>query len=383
MTKTFGQITPKKLLVYYSWPSGLNSASNQGDLDKVANDFKQYDYLVLGADLELASHGDHAKTITILNKMAGSSTKVFGYIDLGVTNGGKNFSISEIQQRVDAWKAMGITGIFFDDFGYDYGVSRQRQNDAVNYVHGQTLKVVANGWNPDEVFGNTVDGTYNPTSIATVLNAGDFYLSESYLINTWDYEANIAAWKTKADKLRNYQQSIAFKVLSLTTSNAANQQNYDQNRFFYAWYGAAIDNHEAIGWGEYLFSCCDPINGVSPFRARPNVNIGSSYTSAVQQAGNEIYRFTNLGKIAINTSTHTFSFTPSSNICTSITSGNWHSSSSWDCGRIPGNSDEVIIKSGHKISLNQPEQLTTCMKILVETGGIFDCKTRFLSISAN
>jgi hypothetical protein len=372
----FGQINPKKLLIYYSYPSSFNYPTNGYNLDNVANDLKQYDYLVLGGDLELSTHPDHNNTISILSKMASSTTKVFGYIDLGVST--FNYSMSNIQQRIDAWKAMGVQGIFFDDFGYDYLVPRQRQNDAVNYTHGQNLKVIANGWIPDDVFGNIVNPTYNPTGTSTALNSGDFYLSESYLIKNWDFEPNPNDWKTKADKLKNYQQSLGFKILSITTNDATNQQNYDSNRFFYAWYGATIDNHEATGWGEYNFASCCAINALSPFRTRPNVNIGTVFYGASQQNGSEVYRYTNLGKIAINTSTHAYSFTPYTT-CTSITSGSWHSSSSWSCGRVPFDYDNIVIKNGHGITVNMPSVLTTCQKILVEKGAMFDCKTKFLA----
>jgi hypothetical protein len=34
--------------------------------------------------------------------------------------------------------------VMLDDFGYDFGVSRARQNSAVDYAHAQWLAVIAN-----------------------------------------------------------------------------------------------------------------------------------------------------------------------------------------------------------------------------------------------
>lgn len=375
-TLAIGQIIPKKLLIYYSYPSSFNYPSNVYNLDNVANDLKQYDYVVLGENLELTSHQDHNNTVTILSKIAGSSTKVFGYIDLGVKT--RNHSMSTIEQRVLAWKAMGVAGIFFDDFGYDFYVSRQRQNAAVSYVHAQNLKVIANGWNPDDVFGNFIDTNYNPTGVGTQLNTNDFYLSESYLIKVWEYEPNIIDWQNKADKLRGYQQNLGFKIMSVTTSDSTNRLTYDPARFFFAWHGAAIDSHEAIGWGEFKFSCCYDINALSPYRARPTTNIGTTFYGSLQRNGSEVYRYTNLGRIKLNTSTHTYGF-DAYTTCTSVNSGNWHSASTWSCGRIPFDFDNVIISSGHKITLNQPAILTSCKSILIQKGAIFDCQTKFLA----
>ena len=372
----FGQIMPKKLLIYYSFPSSLNYPVNLYNLDNVANDFKQYDYVVLGESIETSEHPDHVNTVNILAKMAGSTTKVFGYIDLSTTI--RNHSIATIQQKVNEWKAVGVQGIFFDDFGYDFNVSRTRQNTVVNYTHSQNLRVIANGWNPDDVFGSTVDPIWNPAGMATALNSQDFYLSESYLIKTYQYEPNPGEWKVKADKLRNYRQNIGFKILSITTGDSVNQLNYDADKFFYAWYGAAIDNHEATGWGEYKFACCGAINAKSPYRVRPSVTIGTAYNEEARQTGSEIFRYTNLGKIAINTATHAYSFIPYTT-CMSTASGNWHAANTWSCGRVPFDYDHVVIRNPHKITLNQPAALTSCQQLMVERGAVFDCRTKFLA----
>lgn len=349
----FAQLPPKKLLIYYGWPSSINGGA--------VSVFANYDYIILGDGLELPSHGDNIGTKSILANSSLNNVKFFGYIDLGNS---QNLSMTEIQNRISLWKAMGsnVKGIFFDEYGYDYGVSRQRQNDAVNYAHGLGLQVIANAWIPDDVFGSIVSGS-NPNGIAPTINSNDFYLSESYLIETGNYQS-ATTWKTKAESLRNYQNTMGFKILSITTNASSN--TFDSNKFHYAWYGAVLYNHEATGWGEFNFGASD---ANVPFRSRPSVSLGTVYNSTVQVQNTEHYRFTNLGKCWINTSNYTFGFTTYS-VCTSnVSNGLWGNNLSWDCGRVPLPTDDVVIKSGHKMTVNISPAL--CRKFLVEQGGVF------------
>ncbi|GAB3884236.1 hypothetical protein [Spirosoma agri] len=335
------QLTPKSLLIYYAYPSGINGTFSVAG---AAAEFGQYAYVVLGDGLEFTSHPDHANTQAIMAQSSTANTKFFGYIDLGVST--QNLSIGDIQNRIALWKSTGADGVFLDDFGYDYLVSRQRQNDVVAYAHTQGLPVIANGWNPDHVFGNQSDPSYNPSAVATVLNNSDFYLSESYLITEGNFQ-NPADWQTKAEKLRMYQTMIGFRVLSITTNSSANA--YDQAKFWYAWYGAFLYGHEATGWGEYNFASN---TGQIPFRSRPAIATpGTTFLTPVSAVGNEWSRFTDSGKISINTNTHVFGFTPSAT-CQSTGSNLWTDTATWTCGRVPFPCDSVVIQNAHVVTIN-------------------------------
>ena len=77
---------------------------------------------------------------------------------------------------------------------------------------------------------------------------------------------------------------------------------YDQDKFFYAWYSALIDEIEALGWGEDYFS----ILGYAPYRTRPDLNCGNEFTSDVMEDSEWFYRETDIGQIKINTDTHEY-----------------------------------------------------------------------------
>ena len=297
-------LAPKSLLVYYGYPSLINGA--EGNLSQAASTFGSYAYVVLGGGLESPSHPDNSNTVTILKNPALAHTMVFGYIDLGVSTQ-SNLTIAQIaaQSETDIiqWKTTGAKGIFLDDFGYDYDTTRALQNTVVAYAHSEGLVVCANAWNPADAFGAQVDAVHNPAGTKTALNAGDFYLSESYQISEGSY-VPAATWQAKASQLASYQAALGFKVLAETTNNTANV--FSQSAFNYAWYSGLLEGYAAVGWGKYDYAAdtC-----VAPWVAAPTVAAGTSYTGGVVASGSLFTRNTNLGQIAVNATTRTESFT--------------------------------------------------------------------------
>ncbi len=289
----------RTLLIYYGYPSLINQAKS---LSAAASQFARYNDVILGDGLEATTHPDHSNTVAILANPAMAHTVVYGYIDLGVTT--QDLSIAQIEARVDEWKATGAKGIFFDDFGYDFDTTRARQNAAVNYAHSKGLTVAVNAFVPADAFGTAIDPQHNPTGAPSRLYSSDAYLYESYQVvqGNFDSEGN---WQTKVSALNGYRAKIGFHVFTVTTNSQADA--YNQNRFFYSWYSALLYGYTAVGWGEYLFSADD---NITPFRARPSINPGTSFTGPVTKHTDVFTRQTNLGQVLVNASTHAFGFTP-------------------------------------------------------------------------
>ncbi|MBD2699583.1 hypothetical protein IC229_02970 [Spirosoma sp. BT702] len=347
------QTTPKRLMIYNGYPSSFNLSENNRELSKVAASMAQYNYVVLGRDLEKAVHKDHVFTQNLMTNAATNSVRFYGYIDLGVTPPLQNHSTAEIETRILEWKAMGVDGIFFDDVEYDYGVSRARMNGAIQYAHAQSLSVVVNGNKPDEIFGQQINPTYNPTGAGTPIDSRDAYLSESFLISLGSY-TNPGDWIPKAALVESYRQQLGFRIWSCTTNSLAQANATDTQvapLFAYAWYGAWLYGHEATSWGEYEYSATEPNNGVAPFRPRPNPsNPGTAFVGPVRQSGNLLTRYTNTGRIQIDISNHVGAFIN----CTSFVStgsGNWQTTSLWSSSRLPLACDVVTIQPGHIITL--------------------------------
>ena len=253
---------PQELLVYYGWPSHINGAAGPA---AAAAEFGRYDYVVLGAGAEDPNYPDRANTAAILADPAMAATFVFGYVNLGLTNGSS--SLDDVRARIAGWHAIGADAVLLDAFGYDFGVTRERQNAAVEHAHSLGMPVLANAWFPADVFGAAVDPDHNPEGLPGLVGAGDFYLSESYRLMDGQYTPD-GLWRPKADELAAYQARIGFSILSVTTNSPADV--YSEEMFFAAWNSAAADGHLAIGWGEYLFSSDD---NLAPYRARPSASL--------------------------------------------------------------------------------------------------------------
>jgi hypothetical protein len=285
-------LSPEGLLIYYAYPSSINLTFDNA---LAADEFGQYEFVVLGDTLEKVSHPDHANMVAILAEPAMSATTTFGYIDLGVST--QNLPLAEVQLRVDEWLATGADGIFFDDFGYDFLTDRARQNAAVDYAHAQGMPVIANGFFVDDVFSPAVHATYNPSGLSTSLTADDFYLYESHQVQLGT-PLSAATWQAKANALDAYQALMGFDVLSITTPDGVG--TYDENLFFYSWHSALMYGHRATGWGEPSFSSMDAL---APLRARPIVHPGTTFLSAANNADPIYSRDTDEGQIVVDTGT--------------------------------------------------------------------------------
>jgi hypothetical protein len=295
---------PKKLAIYYGFPSLVNGAA--GDLNAATDVFNDYDLVVFGDGLQDSSHPDHANTTTIISNLqtAPNATTVYGYIPIGVTTG--NLPIAEIQSRVDDWTSMGVAGIFLDEAGYDFGVTRQRQNDAVNYVHSKGVSAFINAFNPDDVFSPAAEPTFNPTGDATQLGSNDIYLHESFQIILSQFQDPVF-WANKSDKAFNYKNQFGTQMATVTTVDPS-QPGFDQGKFDYAWWSTLLYGFDAMGWGELFFSAA---SSSLPFRTRPNPGvIGSAFISPVVHAPPLHTRTTTAGQIEVNTDTHIGQFLP-------------------------------------------------------------------------
>lgn len=201
-----------RLAVYYGWPSLVNGAA--GNLTAATNTFNQFDIIVFGDGIEHPTHGDHANTQTIMAALKANGKKVFGYVDLGVST--QNLSIATMKTYVDEWKSIGAYGIFLDDYGFDYGVTRARQNAMLSYIHSVGLKAFMNAWNIDDALGNLDEsGANNPPNTVP----GDYYLAESWLISGNAYQS-VSAWSAKADKALNYYRTKGVITAALATNAA-------------------------------------------------------------------------------------------------------------------------------------------------------------------
>jgi len=220
-----------KLLIFYGIPIAINGAWS---VPLAAMEFSFWDHIILGAGLEDPLHAEHTNTTNIITelKKIKSNIKIYGYIDVGVIT--DNHSQAEMETKTDNWLAMGATDIFLDDMGYDFQVSRSRQNAIINYIHSKGAKAFVNAWNPDDLFSSSVNATYNVSGEATAAQAGDIYLSESFIYNSSSYVGNDGFalqynFKDKEDKVINYTKTLGIHAAAVDLySGAFNYEDHSK-----------------------------------------------------------------------------------------------------------------------------------------------------------
>jgi len=288
-------ITPKKLAIYYSYPSLVNGAS--GNISTAVDVFSQYDLLVFGDGLQDPSHPDYSNTVAIVNHAGMTNTTIFGYIDSTLT-------LDAIQGKIDQWYVAGVKGIFLDKFGYDFGLTRQKQREITWCVQnkGSGLKVFVNAWNPDDVFSPTTNAS-NPSGLPTRLGSNDWYLAESFAVINGAYDDNdtdsngIKDFQDKAVKMKNYNTTYGTKMAAIATLGSA---TFTQNLADYSYFSAVLNGLDAWGFGEEFFSA---VSAQLPFRTRATF-YGTKFTAPITTAGGILEHQTNIG-IHIDTNAHT------------------------------------------------------------------------------
>ena len=273
-------IRSKKLAIYYGWPSSINGTFSVAG---AINVFKSYSMIVLGAGLEDPAHPDHANTAAIIAGLP--NQKIFGYID-------STLNITDIQTKIDNWNTIHVEGIFCDIFGYDFGLTRTKQNLIVDYIHSKNLAAFVNAWNPDDAFAPT-------TNEVTHLGPNDWILAESYQIINDEYQDQ-SEWMTRSSKLLGYKNATGVNIAGITTTVSG---VFDQKKYDYAYFSALLYGFDAFGWGEKDFSSA---SAQLPLRPR-KAYYGSEYASGISYKNGILERKTNAG-FQVNTITRTVDF---------------------------------------------------------------------------
>jgi hypothetical protein len=311
---------PARLAIYYGYPSLVNGAA--GDLRQAAAVFARYDVVVFGDGLELGESGggrdrerrgrtehDSAGDIIRLVHESGGRTAFYGYVDLGSS---QHLALTDLRHRIELWAAMGVKGIFLDEAGFDFGVTRARQNDIVQHIHTLGLSAFLNAYNVDDLFSDATvplnnAGGGNPEGARPLLGPDDLFLLESFQIANGRFEAGLL-WAKRAERAVTHRNAFHTRVFAVTTASAAEPSTAAQLQ--YAWWSAFLWELDGFGVGEPHFSSHDSL---LPWRARPSEGageLGARWVSPVLSKADRYWRRRDKGTILIDTRAHTARFDP-------------------------------------------------------------------------
>ncbi len=245
-----GRPAPLRLAIYYGYPSLVNGAA--GDLAVALSQMARYDVLVLGDGLEFATdegghagHEEYVFTTRLVRQLSRTPRQpsIFGYIDLGRTQG---LPAADILDRIDRWAEMGVEGVFLDEAGYDFGVTRARQNMAVRAAHARNLRVCFNAYRPEDVFGLAAvpindAGGGNPEGASPLLSERDALLLESFALSNGDAEP-IARLERRVDEAIVGRRRFGSQIFAVATGDD------EPALAHYGWWLASVFGLDAYGW---------------------------------------------------------------------------------------------------------------------------------------
>lgn len=247
-------VAPLRLGIFYGHPSLVNGA--HGDLERAVRELAAYDVLVLGDGLEFDADGpgragrtEHRLTMRIIERLKATrrATAVYGYVDLGLT---QRLPLSGVVDRIDRWAATGVDGVLLDEAGYDFGVTRERQNAAVDAAHARGLGACLNAFRPDDVFGRdpqpvNAAGGGNPDGLRPRVDERDALLIESFAVRAGAIEPDGALTARMRPALAG-RARYGTRVFAMATGGAPATE--DPALAAFGWWTAALMDVDAYGY---------------------------------------------------------------------------------------------------------------------------------------
>lgn len=295
-----GPAPPARLAIYYGIPSLVNGAG--GDVAQAARVFGEYDVIVFGDGLQYdeprpagpsAGPLEHGRTGALIRLLAerNPAVQLFGYVPLGDT---QRLSWAALADSVRRWRDLDIHGIFLDEAGYDFGVTRARQNDVIDLIHSAGLRVFVNAFNPDDVLGTEIvplnaQGGGNPLGVPARLGRGDLLLLESFVVRLGDVEA-AESWFERSRKAAEYSRQAGVGVMTVTTPGPDGA--FDASLCELAWWGTVLWSFDGFGWGEQHFAAPSSQLPLRDCQAEGALTSAGVYVSEVVREGARFVRRT-------------------------------------------------------------------------------------------
>jgi hypothetical protein len=235
---------PEDLLIFYGYLNSFNSDVNGWNNELVAQDMAKYNVFVFGDGVQDPNHPDYANAVNIIDRLKElkSDSKIFGYVSAPQI-------IEDFQTKVNQWDNLKIDGIFIDEAGYDYGVTRDQLNAEIFHIRNTNFARLCfvNAWNMEHILGITNDVNYpnssfNPNLNESLLDCEDIYLLESFVVNTASYSSN-DGYATQSDVMARGNKAIYLKNkygIQLASVNIIDNNSVNGENFFKFCYNAAV-----------------------------------------------------------------------------------------------------------------------------------------------
>lgn len=289
---------PKRMAFYYSGSPWIVRGCDSYDDDDVAcaaRVFSRFKHVVFGARLEEESRGGHDGATSLMKRLRATSpkTELWGYISfLGSQknpDGTRDeiYSVADYIERGRAWKAMGATGVFLDEYdvcdpswqgwcrpgpdGEGVLLTRQRQVAIVEAMHDLGLAVFANSHSVQNALGE-LEGVPSPLGPGTAKRPADMYLLENPTVVNGRYQSGFdleASQARFAQAVRLTQQTGTRLGVLDSMRDDVPDSAFRWEEYRVGWWQAAMANADAYAFfGDTLAILRPPVDALKGKKLR-------------------------------------------------------------------------------------------------------------------
>jgi hypothetical protein len=293
-------------LMYLGEADKINGATS---IDEAVGHFVKFEHIVFGNNADDITSASHDTTQNIITNIKGNrDIKIYGYIDSGVKT--VNLSVSQIQVKIKAWKDMGVDGIYLDNFGYESGVSRDRQNQILDSIHQYGMVAIMQALDSEKLLTDAFDTDMNPNWVPPNIQKGDIYHYQQFAVDTstQDIYTDTYALVQKMNSL--YYHRLALGVRVFATPYIASSVDSTLAQQYYEWAHVAalatsVDAFYPVNEGNGQIS-----NSFASYNWTPVV--GNWYVNrpviSIDTQTNLFTRETAFGRIILNNADHTYRY---------------------------------------------------------------------------
>jgi hypothetical protein len=268
-----------RLCIYYGEPDLVNSG--KANVSKAIETFSKCEVVVFGDGWQLPNNPSIVNTTAIIKGLQGK-TKVFGYVPIGNLKDANGVCASpdsclsddEIKKRIDSWSKLGTSGVFLDEYGFDYSVTREKQNKAITAARMKNQSVFANAWVAGDAMApvstTSTDETGKQVTITTksLLDSRDYYLLEDFFVNNSVPSDPGDDVQNRIEDAKKLSAATGVKLAAVSTSTAM-KANYTQSQgkpYKEAYFAAMANEIPLFQWTDNDYSASNNILIIYPYQ---------------------------------------------------------------------------------------------------------------------
>lgn len=264
------------LCVYNGDPALINQSNSVAE---AADRFTYFKYVILAKGIENSTFDSYGKTIELIRKA--SKVNFCGTVDA-------TESLDSVKIKVQSWVNMGAKGVYLENFGYEHGVDRVKQNTLLRYIHGRKAFALFSSSDPSNILSSTYSDGMNSNYEDPEVIPGDIYIHFGFGNENPSIISN---------QLLSYRTKYNISIFALS--------NLGEEQYHYAQALSILFSYD----GFYLQPSSYSIDNVLTLHKIIPV-AGNFYSNTVSVSDNSgvLIRHTPYGEIRVDTISKTFDF---------------------------------------------------------------------------